>query len=135
MILCFERGSLLEKQSKTFHYTYSAEQQKEIRQIREKYDPNAEDKLVRLRRLDRRATRRAKLFTALIFLGGIVLLVHGLLCILALDGVMVLHGILLGLSGLILSAAAFPLYKYLIRRQREKFAPQILQFSDELLKK
>lgn len=117
-----------------FHYTYSAAQQKEIQKIRKKYDTQDEDKLEQLRRLDRRATRRARLFTALFAVAGVLLFGIGLCCALVWKEHMVWPGIPLGVAGIVMIAAAFPLYKCLVRRQREKFAPQILQLSDELLK-
>ena len=44
----------------TFHYTYSARQQEEIRNIRKKYLPQEpkEDKMEQLRRLDRSAAKK-----------------------------------------------------------------------------
>lgn len=118
----------------TFHYTYSAAQQKEIRQIRAKYDPQAMDKLEQLRRLDRRATRKARVFTALIALAGALLFGIGLCCALVWKDCMIWPGLPVGVAGIALIIAAFPLNKRLIRRQREKIAPQIMQLSDELLK-
>lgn len=44
----------MEEKNATFNYTYSAEQQAEIKRIREKYTPptQEEDKMEKLRRLD-----------------------------------------------------------------------------------
>ena len=42
----------------SFHYTYSAPQQQEVRKIREKYLPREENKLDQLRRLDESAAKR-----------------------------------------------------------------------------
>lgn len=117
-----------------FHYTYSAAQQKEIQKIRKKYDTQDEDKLEQLRRLDRRATRRARLFTALFAVAGILLFGIGLCCALVWTDYMIFPGIPVGVLGIAMIILAFPLYRRLVRRQREKFAPQILQLSDELLK-
>ena len=41
------------QQKDGFRYTYSAKDQEEIRSIRQKYVPREEDKMERLRRLDR----------------------------------------------------------------------------------
>ena len=53
-----ERDIMMEEKKETFTYTYSASRQEEVRRIREKYAPatKEEDKLERLRRLDRAAT-------------------------------------------------------------------------------
>ena len=45
--------------NQTFHYTYSAEQQQEIRDIRQKYLPPETNKMEQLRRLDAGVSPRA----------------------------------------------------------------------------
>ena len=49
----------MEEKKETFTFTYSASQQEEVKRIREKYAPatKEEDKMERLRRLDRTATK------------------------------------------------------------------------------
>lgn len=53
----------MEEKKETFTYTYSAVQQEEIKRIRAKYVPSAqtEDKMERLRRLDREATKPGRI--------------------------------------------------------------------------
>jgi hypothetical protein len=43
-------------------------------------------------------------------------------------------GILVGIVGMVLVALAYPLYNRVLKKQREKIAPEILRLSDELLK-
>ena len=45
-----------------------------------------------------------------------------------------LLGIVLGLIGLILVALAYPLYNSVLKKKRERIAPEILRLSEELLK-
>ena len=47
----------MDDKQKTFTYQYSAKQQEEVRQIRQKYLPREEDPMEQLRRLDRSASR------------------------------------------------------------------------------
>ncbi len=114
-----------------FEYTYSAPEQEEIRHIRSKYLPKAqESKLDRLRRLDREAecpgTAAALalgILGTLAFGGGMSLcLVWGLL----------LAGIPLSLLGAGMLGAAYPAYRKITQRQREKIAPEILALTQEL---
>ena len=44
-----------------------------------------------------------------------------------------LLGILLGLVGIAGAAMAYPVYSRILKREREKIAPEILRLSDELL--
>jgi hypothetical protein len=43
-------------------------------------------------------------------------------------------GIAVGVVGIVLVALAYPLYNRVLKKQREKIAPEILRLSDELLK-
>ena len=43
-------------------------------------------------------------------------------------------GIIAGVSGIILAALAYPVYSKVIKREREKIAPEILRLTDELMK-
>ena len=51
----------MENKKEVFQYTYSAKRQEEIQNIRKKYLPEEEDKMERLRRLDRGTTKKARL--------------------------------------------------------------------------
>lgn len=52
----------MEERKDTFHYTYSARQQKEIENIRKKYLPREENKMELLRRLDRSTSKKGMVF-------------------------------------------------------------------------
>ena len=43
-------------------------------------------------------------------------------------------GIAVGIVGMVLVALAYPVYNRVLKKQREKIAPEILRLSDELLK-
>ena len=43
-------------------------------------------------------------------------------------------GVAVGLVGMVLVALAYPIYNQVLKKQREKIAPEILRLSDELLK-
>ena len=52
----------------------------------------------------------------------------------ALGSLAMVIGILVGIVGMVLVALAYPLYNRVLKKQREKIAPEILRLSDELLK-
>ena len=52
----------------------------------------------------------------------------------ALGSIAMVIGILGGIVGMVLVALAYPLYNRVLKKQREKIAPEILRLSDELLK-
>ena len=43
-------------------------------------------------------------------------------------------GIVVGVVGIIGVIAAYPIYNHMVKRKREKLAPEIMRLSDELMK-
>ena len=52
----------------------------------------------------------------------------------ALGSLAMVIGILVGIVGMVLIALAYPIYNRVLKKQRDKIAPEILHLSDELLK-
>ena len=52
----------------------------------------------------------------------------------ALGRLAMMVGIAVGLVGMVLAALAYPVYNRVLKKQRQKIAPQILHLSEELLK-
>ena len=52
----------------------------------------------------------------------------------ALGSLAMVLGIVAGVAGMVLAALAYPAYNRVLKKQREKIAPEILRLSDELLK-
>ena len=120
--------------NQTFHYTYSAEQQQEIRDIRQKYLPPETNKMEQLRRLDKSVGDKATLYSLICGILGALVLGGGMsLCLVASSGWM-LPGILIGVIGIGLTAMAYPLYLRVLYRERQRVAPEILRLTDELMK-
>ena len=122
----------MEQRNERFLYHYSAQQQVEIHQIRQKYLPPQEDKLTRRRRLDRSATKKGTLLSILLGILGCLLLGVGMCCTMVWMGALFFPGILIGLAGIVAVAAAYPLYARITRKERERLAPEILQLTEEL---
>ena len=123
----------------SFEYTYSAQQQKEVEAIRKKYLPKEEDKMEQLRKLHYSATQKAQAASIAIGVLGTLILGTGMsLCMTelgaALGHLAMVIGILVGVLGLILVALAYPLYNSVLRKERQRIAPEILRLSEELLK-
>ena len=129
----------------TFNYTYSAKEQDEIKAIRKKYENpiEVEDKMSALRRLDASVTKKATV-VSLIF-GIIGALVMGSGMSLAMEKTFaeflgmgettaMLVGISVGVVGIILVALAYPIYNGIVKRERERIAPEITRLTDELMK-
>ncbi len=123
----------------SFEYTYSAQRQQEIEAIRKKYLPKEEDKMEQLRKLHHSATRKAQTVSIAIGVIGALVLGAGMsLCMtelgLQLGGMAMVIGILAGIAGLFMVALAYPMYNRVLKKERERIAPEILRLTDELLK-
>ena len=117
-----------------FTYTYSAREQEEVRRIREKYSPRPEDKLEQLRRLDESVTRKATVAALVLGIVGTLILGLGMSCTLVWTETLFVPGIVIGVIGIAALCAAYPVYQHLVKKERERIAPENLRLTDELMK-
>ena len=126
----------------SFKYTYSAKEQDEIKRIRQKYQSQEEDSMTRLRKLDASATSKATVIALVLGIVGALILGMGMSLIMTDLAVLlgmtemtnIIVGIITGVLGIILAALAYPVYSKVLKREREKIAPEILKLTDELMK-
>lgn len=131
--------------SEKFNYKYSAKEHDEIQAIRKKYSSDEqahEDKMERLRYLDKSVSRKAA--CAALTLGIIGTLILGIGMSLAMtdigaligipNGVNMLAGIPVGIAGIVLVCLAYPVYERTLKKERARIAPEIIKLSDELMK-
>ena len=131
------------KDKETFKYTYSAKEQDEIKAIRKKYStPAEEDKMTQLRRLDATVTQKAQAVSLVFGIIGALLLGLGMsLAMTNLGEILgsykemaMLLGIIIGIIGIVLVCVAYPIYNRIVKKEREKIAPEIIRLTDELIK-
>lgn len=126
----------------SFKYTYSAREQEEIKRIRKKYQSPEVNGIDKLRKLDSKVTQKATsmslivgILGALIMGFGMSLIMTNLSTILGMPEMLSMAvGILTGLLGIMLTAMAYPTYKKVVKKEREKAAPEILKLTEELMK-
>lgn len=121
-------------ETEVFEYTYSAPAQDEVKRIRQKYLPKEVTTLDQLRALDAGVTKRGN---AISIAHGIVyalILGLGMSCCLVWAGKWFIPGILIGCIGLTGISATYPIYNHIVKQDRERFSPEILRLSEELLK-
>ena len=125
----------MDEKIETFHYTYSASQQQEIKRIREKYAPptQQEDRMERLRELDQSATKPGTIISLIVGIISALIFGIGMCCILVWTDTLFISGVIIGVIGMIGVISAYPIYSHITKRQREKLAPEIIRLSDELM--
>lgn len=119
-------------ENKSFEYTYSAKQQKEIENIRKKYLPKEEDKMEKLRKLDRDAEKPGSVAALIMGIVGTMLLGVGMCCTMVWSDSFFVLGIVVGCLGIVILSLAYPMYKRITQKQRAKIAEQILALTEEL---
>ena len=118
----------------TFSFTYSAKEQEEIKNIRKKYAAPEEDKMEYLRKLDASVTQKSTTVSLIVGIIGTLILGIGMCCCMVWNGVWFIPGVIIGVIGMAVLAAAYPLYNYVTKKEREKIAPEIIRLTDELMK-
>lgn len=129
----------MENREEVFQYTYSAKEQAELENIRKKYLPQGEDKMARLRRLDRIPGQKAQAWSIALGTVGALILGTGMSLAMTDLGDLVgnyamILGIIVGIAGLVPVALAYPAYTRILRTERQRIAPEILRLTEELLK-
>lgn len=117
-----------------FSYTYSANEQDEIKKIRRKYMPEKSDRMEQLRRLDGGVTKKAMITAVTAGVIGALIMGTGMCCAMIWQGLWFVPGIAIGLIGMTIIASAYPIYKRILRKERERIAPEIIRLTDELMK-
>ena len=126
-------------QESSFNYTYSAAQRQEVEHIRKKYLPKEEDKMEQLRRLHYSASRKARSSSITVGVIGALIMGTGMSLVMTelgnlVGGLALVAGIAVGLTGMALVACAWPVYKSVLKKERERIAPEVLRLTEELLK-
>lgn len=124
----------MENKKETFEYTYSAREQAEIERIKKKYIPKqeSETKLEQLKRLDASVTKPGTITGLTIGIVGCLVFGGGMSCCLVAGDSLLVPGIVLGIFGIIMMGMAYPLYKKITEKEKERIAPMILALTEEL---
>lgn len=98
--------------------------------------------MTRLRRMDQAVIQKATMVGLIFGILGALLLGMGMSLAMTeigqslglSAGLAMLAGIPLGILGIALVSAAYPLYSLVLKKERQRIAPEILRLSDELMK-
>lgn len=125
-------------ENNAFEYTYSPKRQQEVEAIRNAYLPKEEDKMEQLRKLHAMPTQKAQAISLAIGIIGTLILGTGMsLCMTDLGAALgrfaMALGIVVGLIGMVMVAAAYPMYNRTLKTERQKIAPEIFKLTDELM--
>ena len=115
----------------SFSYTYSAKQQEEVKNIRERYTPAKENKMEQLRKLDQSVKQSGVIPSLTVGIIGSLIMGFGMACVMEFD--IIILGLIFGLIGMIGMIIAYPFYKSTTEKKRKELMPKIIELSDELM--
>lgn len=115
-----------------FEYTYSAKQRGEVEAIRKKYLPKEEDKMETLRKLDRKAENPGSIAALVMGIVGSLVLGAGMSCCMVWADKFFVLGIIVGVTGMVMVGAAYPVYKKITAKKRAEYAERIIALTNEL---
>ena len=115
------------------------DQQSTVQKIRDRYIERQPSDLDTLRRLDAKVKHPANLFayifgsiSAIIMGAGMSLVMTDIGQQLGISNTMPL-GIVIGVVGMLMAAATYPIYKNILASRKEKYADRILELSDKIM--
>lgn len=132
----------MQNENDSFNFTYSAKEQAELKKLRQKYQPQEETKMDKLRRLDSHVTKKAAKASLIVGIVGALIMGTGMSFVMTDFGenfgivgeTGIGIGIFVGIVGMILISVAYPVYNNVVKKEREKIAPEILRLTEELMK-
>ena len=119
----------------TFVYNYSAKENAEVQAIRKKYLPREESKLEELKRLDYMVQSSGMVESLSAGIGGALFFGLGMCLAMQVIGeglILIILGVLIGIAGMIGMLVAYPVYRKVFEKTKEKYLPRIFELTADL---
>ena len=111
-----------------------------VQKIRTQYTEKQHTELDALKALDAKVKKPAHVFayiygslSAIVMGAGLSLVMTDIGAMIGLSATMV-PGIVIGIVGMGMALTTYPIYKKMLSNRKKKFAPQIMELSDRLMK-
>lgn len=119
-----------------FDFSYAApseQERREIESIKRQYMPTLkkEDKLDELRGLNKKVVQPPSIIGLTVGILGTLIMGIGITMVL--EWSIIVWGIAVGIIGAAIAAAAYPIYRAALGRNKRKYGQKIVELSDELL--
>ena len=122
-----------EYNKEVFTYDYSSKEQKEIRDIRNKYLGHKEKTTAeKIKELDAKTTIKAKIYSISTGIISSLIFGIGMCCIMVWTSLFIIE-IIIGMIGMIGIALCYPIYNYFVKLERNKIKDEIIELCIELL--
>ena len=111
-----------------------------VQKIRTQYTEKEHSDLDELKALDKRVKKPANIFAYVFGSLSAVIMGSGMSLVMTDVGEMLgissmVPGIVIGIAGMVLAIANYPIYKRILASRKKKYAPKILELSDKIINK
>ncbi len=117
-----------------FEYSYDSKIAKEVRDIQKKYKTEEKNALDRMRLIDRKIENRARIVSIISGMIGTLVLGTGMSLILVWGGICFVIGVIVGLIGICIISAAYPIYRKTVMTLRKEHAEEIDALAKKILR-
>lgn len=115
------------------NYNINEQEQKQAEQIRRQYVNREDNKIEQLKKLDSKVKAPGKIVATIIGVVGALVMGTGMSFVMVWENMTI--GLILGIPGLIVAALAYPVYFWITSSQKKKYADEIMNMSEELIRK
>ncbi|MBQ5866690.1 MAG: dihydropteridine reductase [Oscillospiraceae bacterium] len=111
-----------------------------VEKIRSQYTETKHTDLDALKALDKKVKKPANVFAFTYGSIGAVIMGAGMSLVMTDIGTMLgmtetmIPGIIVGIAGMVMALTTYPIYKKILSSRKKKFAPQIMELSDRVMK-
>ena len=123
-----------------FHYAYNAEENQEAMNLRQKYLPQEQTDLQKLKALDAKVKRAPSTFayiygsiSAIVMGAGMSLVMTDIAEKIGLGDAM-FTGIVIGVVGMLMALIYYPIHEAIMSVRKKKYAPEIFALSEKIMK-
>ncbi|MDA9471964.1 hypothetical protein [Enterococcus sp. 5H] len=113
------------------NYLTTTDEQEKIKNIRSQYLTKGEDKVLQLKKLDRKVKLPAKVTAGIVGVGGTLLMGAGMSTIMVWDNMFT--GLAMAIPGMLVAILSRPLYSMMLKRRKQRYTEEIMMLTDELL--
>ncbi len=106
---------------------------KRVEKIRNQYVGEGENKMLELKKLDKKVKQPAKIFAYIFGSVGSLVLGLGMCLAMKVIGDLMALGIVIGCAGIALVSVNYFIYKAILKSRKSKYADQIIETSNEIL--
>jgi len=113
-----------------------------VEKIRTQYTEKEHTGIDELKKLDNKIKRPANVFAYVFGSIGAIIMGGGMSLVMTeigktiglISSLSMFFGIITGIIGIVLVCLAYPIYNRVIKKERERIAPEIIKITDELMK-